>query len=150
MITATASLRSKSNSDSTKTISLSTFFQYATILNAHSLHCASVGKCMRKIMKEKSLAKLAPYGQTNKSPFLNDPPSKGCRPARIVRKKWMIVIQRMKPILGKRFTFRIRVSSYILARSRGYTTTFFLHHMTKPCHTAFYQFQILHKKDVSR
>ena len=32
------------------------------------------GKCMKKIMKEKSLAKLAPYGQTNKSPFLNDPP----------------------------------------------------------------------------
>lgn len=27
-------------------------------------------------MKEKSLAKLAPYGQTNKSPFLNDPPPK--------------------------------------------------------------------------
>ena len=35
-------------------------------------HCAIGGKCMRKIMKEKSLAKLAPYGQTNKSPFLND------------------------------------------------------------------------------
>ena len=31
MITATAPLRSKSNSDSTKTISLSNLFQYATI-----------------------------------------------------------------------------------------------------------------------
>ena len=44
-------------------------------------HCAMGGKCMREIMKEKSLAKLAPYGQTNKSPFLNDPPPKGSRPA---------------------------------------------------------------------
>ena len=40
----------------------------------------------------------------------------------------MIVIQRMKPILGKRFTFRIRVSFYIKVHV-GYTT-FFLHHMT--------------------
>ena len=43
-------------------------------------HCAIGGKCMRKIMKEKSLAKLAPYGQTNKSPFLNDPPPKEAAP----------------------------------------------------------------------
>jgi hypothetical protein len=40
----------------------------------------------------------------------------------------MIGMQRMKPILGKRFTFRIRVSFYIKVHV-GYTT-FFLHHMT--------------------
>lgn len=40
----------------------------------------------------------------------------------------MIGMQRMKPILGKRFTFRIRVSFYIKVHV-GYTT-FFLHQTT--------------------
>ena len=61
-----------------------------------------------------AVAKLAPYGQTDKSPFLNDLSSEEAPDAAPLKKK-MIGMRRMKPILGKiHFSHASRVAFFHL------------------------------------